>query len=75
MKKAKAEGMAFGYVLKLATEAFVRGEMSIQLVAQPKLNEKTRKELIKISEDFKKGKNVVGPFKTVEEFKKHLMGK
>ena len=58
MKKAQREGVAFAAILKLATQAYVSGQLDVQLVAKPKLNEKTRKELIKISKDFDAGKNL-----------------
>lgn len=73
MKKAAAEGMNLSTVLKLATQAYVKGNLDVGLVVQPKLNAKTRRELIRISKDFEEGKNVVGPFKTVAEMKKYLM--
>jgi hypothetical protein len=67
MKKAQNEGIAFASVLKLATQAYIKGDLNVQLVAQPKLNAKTRRELIKISKDFKEGKNTVGPFDNAED--------
>jgi hypothetical protein len=73
MKKAQNEGIPFASVLKLATQAYVTGKLDVQLVAQPKLNAKTRRELIKISKDIKAGKNIVGPFETVADMKKYLM--
>lgn len=73
MKKAQHEGIAFAAVLKLATQAYIKGDLDVELVAQPRLNEKTRREMIKMSKDFKADKNLVGPFKTVAEMKQYLM--
>jgi antitoxin component of RelBE/YafQ-DinJ toxin-antitoxin module len=67
MKKAQNEGMAFSTILKLATQAYVQGDADIQFVAQPQLNAKTRRELIKISKDIKEGKNLSPRFKNVED--------
>ncbi len=72
MKKAQQEGMAFASVLKLATSAYVSGALGVQLVPQPKLNAKTRRELIKISKDIREGKNLSPKFETVEEIKSYL---
>jgi hypothetical protein len=73
MKKAQEEGIALASVLKLATQAYVKGELNVELIAQPKLNTKTRRELIKISKDIEAGKNLVGPFENIAEMKKYLM--
>lgn len=40
MKKAQQQGIAFSYVLKLAIESYIRGDLSIRLIAQSKLNKK-----------------------------------
>ncbi len=58
MKKAQNEGIAFAAVLKLATQAYIKGDLEVELVSRPKLNEKTRRKLIKISKDIKAGKNL-----------------
>jgi len=62
MKKARKEGIAFASVLKLATKAYVDGALQVQLVAQPKLNAKTRRELLRISQDIRQGKNLSPSF-------------
>ena len=67
MKRAQNEGIAFASVLKLATQAYIKGDLDVELVAQPRLNAKTRRELIKISKDIKKGKNLSPVFDDVEE--------
>lgn len=74
MKKAQSEGLPFAFVLKMATQAYVDNELDVKLVARPRLNEKTRRELIEISKDIKAGKNLSPAFKNVEEMRKYLMG-
>lgn len=67
MKKARNEGIAFASVLKLATQAYVKGSLDVQLVAQPKLNAKTRRELLRISKDIRQGKNLSPSFETAHD--------
>ncbi len=72
MKKARGEGVPFAYVLKMATQAYVDDSLDIKLVAHPKLNDKTRRELIKISKDIKEGKNLSPAFSSVKEMDNYL---
>ena len=67
MKKARKEGIAFASVLKLATQAYVDGALEVQLVAQPKLNAKTRRELQGISEDNRQGRNLSPSFDNAKD--------
>ena len=67
MKKARKEGIAFASVLKLATQAYVDGALEVQLVAPPKLNARTRRELQGISEDIRQGKNLSPPFDNTKD--------
>ena len=62
MKKAQNDGIAFAAVLKLATQAYIEGDLDIKLIAAPQLNAKTRKELAKISKDIKASKNLSPKF-------------
>jgi antitoxin component of RelBE/YafQ-DinJ toxin-antitoxin module len=62
IKKAQNEGLPFAAVLKLATKAYVRGDLDIQLITQPKLNARTRRELQRTSKDIRQGKNLSSPF-------------
>jgi antitoxin component of RelBE/YafQ-DinJ toxin-antitoxin module len=73
MRKAQNEGLPFAFVLKMATQAYVDNQLDVELVARPRLNAKTRRELVKISKDIREGKNLSPSFKTVEEMKKYLM--
>ena len=72
MKKAQGEGISFSSILKLATQAYIMGTLEVELVSRPRLNDRTFRELEKISQDIKQGKNLVGPFKNVFEMKKYL---
>ncbi|MDP3741568.1 MAG: hypothetical protein Q8R08_04585 [bacterium] len=67
MKKAQGEGLAFASVLKLATQAYVKGELDVELVARPKLNPKTRKEIERALKDIKAGKNLSPGFDNVAD--------
>lgn len=67
LKKARKEGIAFASVLKLATQAYVDGALEVQLVVPPKLNAKTRRELQRISEDIRQGKNLSPPFDSAKD--------
>ena len=62
IKKAQNEGLPLTAVLKLATKAYVEGGLDVQLVTQPKLNAKTRRELQRISKDIRQGRNLSPPF-------------
>ena len=67
LKKARKEGIAFASVLKLATKAYVNGALEVQLVAQPRLNAKTRRELQGISKDIRQGKNLSPSFDNAKD--------
>ncbi|MFH0846403.1 MAG: type II toxin-antitoxin system RelB/DinJ family antitoxin [Patescibacteria group bacterium] len=47
-------------------------ERRIEFVAHPTPNKETQKLLMEISKDIKEGKNLSGPFDTVEEMDKYL---
>jgi hypothetical protein len=72
MRKARSFGLPFSSVLNLATRAFVDGKINIGVVENEHLNIKTRRELMKISNDIKKGKNLFGPFRSGPEMDKFL---
>ena len=67
MKKAKIEGVPFALVLKFATQAYVKGDLDMELVVQPRLNDKTRRELKQALQDIKEGKNLSPAFNNVED--------
>ncbi len=72
MKKARSFGLPFSSVLNLATRAFVDGSINVGIMDTQSLNAKTRRELIKISNDIKKGKNLFGPFNSGKEMESFL---
>lgn len=67
MKKAESKGIALSSVLKMATKAFVNGDLDIGLVREERFNPKTRKELDKALKDIKTGKNLSPKFVSVDE--------
>ena len=67
MKKAQSEGMAFASVLKLATQAYVKGNLNVELVHQPTLNAKTRRMLTRELKEIKEGKNISPGFDNVQD--------
>ncbi len=67
IKKAQDEGLPFTAVLTLATHAYVNGDLDVRLVRQPRLNAKTRRELLKISKDIREGKNLSPLFDNAEQ--------
>ena len=72
MKKAQQEGIAFASVLKLATSAYVRGSLAVQLAPQLTLNAKPRRELTAISEDIREGKNLSPIFTNIQDAAAYL---
>ncbi len=73
-KKAKLDGLSFSDILQMSTRAYVEGKLQPQMVQkEEKFNAKTRRILDRRLGDIKEGKNLVGPFKNVEEMKKYLM--
>ena len=67
------EGLTFSDILQMATYAYVKNDFEPVLMRkEERLNLKTRRELMKISDDIKKGKNLVGPFSSVEEMMRSL---
>lgn len=72
MKKAQGEGIAFASVLKLATKAFVAGDLDIALVEKEEFNAKTRRLVEAAIRDIEIGKNLSPKLKTVAEIKKYL---
>lgn len=72
-RKAKGSGLTFSDILQMATYAYVKNDFEPVLMRkEERLNLKTRRELIKISNDIKKGKNLVGPFNSADEMMKSL---
>jgi hypothetical protein len=71
MAKSKKLGLPMSFVLNQAMKHFASGKWEAVLVEE-KFNEKTRKELDKILDDIKKGKNLSPGFDNMEEAFKYL---
>ena len=72
MKKAHYEGIAFASVLKLATRAFVAGNLAIGLVGSEEFNATTKKEISGALKDVAKGKNLSPRFSSAAEAARYL---
>lgn len=72
MRKARAEGVPFSAVLKLATKAFVDDRLQLDVAVHPPFNEKTHKLILKALDDIKKGKNLSPTFSNVEDAIRYL---
>ena len=70
-KIAKELGVPLSTVVNAYLKEFVR-ELSVRLSLDPQPRPEVAKALREASEDFKKGKNISGPFKTAEEMIKSL---
>lgn len=69
MKKAQNQGLPFGAILKLATQAFVDGDFSVGLISKEEFNPATRKNVEKTLKDIKVGKNLSPQFTNVADAK------
>ena len=70
-KIAKELGVPLSTVVNAYLKEFVR-ERSVRLSLDPQPRPEVAKMLREASEDFKKGKNISGPFKTAKEAISHL---
>jgi hypothetical protein len=68
MKKAKAEGIPFAAVLKLATKSYVEGSLSVRLFEEdPPLHPAAAKRLGKAVKDARAGKNLSPSFSNAKD--------
>ena len=72
MKKAENEGLPFASVLKLATKAYVEGDLAIGVIPKGAFNPKTRREIAAALKDIKTGKNLSRAFTGVREASEYL---
>jgi len=72
MKRAENEGLPFASVLKLATKAYVEGDLTIGVVTKEEFNTKTRREIGKALKDIKKGKNLSPTFDNIRDAIRYL---
>ena len=74
MAKAQNEGIAFASVLKLATKAFVDGDLSLGLMGSERFNASTSKEMKRALNDISKGKNMSPAFNNAKDAIAYLKG-
>ncbi|HEY4479919.1 MAG TPA: hypothetical protein VJB58_00395 [Candidatus Paceibacterota bacterium] len=70
-KLASELGLNLSSVVSASLRKFVN-EQRIVFSLQPKFNTKTEREILKIKDDIKKGKNLVGPFNNLDDLYKAL---
>lgn len=70
-KIAKELGVPLSTVINAYLKEFIRNR-EVRLSLEPRLRPEIEKILKKASEDFKKGRNIVGPFKTAGEAMRYL---
>lgn len=75
MAKAQHEGIAFASVLKLATKAFVDGNLKLELIGSKKFNAKTAREVRIAVKDISQGKNLSRSFTSAKDAIKFLKNK
>ncbi len=68
---AKELGVPLSTVINGYLKEFIR-DREVRLSLEPRLRPEIEKILKQASEDFKKGKNIAGPFKTAEEAMRYL---
>jgi len=67
MKKAQKEGIPFAAVLKLATKAYIMGDLEIKLTPNEQLKAAAKKKLEKSLQDIKNKKNLSDAFDSAED--------
>lgn len=72
MAKAQSEGVAFSAVLKLATKAFINGDLQVGLIEKNKFNTETAKQVKKILKEVDQKKNISKGFLSGSEIAKFL---
>lgn len=72
MAKAKHEGVSFASILKLATKAFVEGDLTLGLVGSEKFNAKTAREVKRALNDISEGNNLSPSFTSAKNAIKFL---
>ena len=67
MAKAQHEGITLASVLKLATKAFVEGDLTLGLVGSEKFNARTAREVKNVLKDISHGKNLSPGFTSAKD--------
>jgi addiction module RelB/DinJ family antitoxin len=70
-KLAKNNGMTITTLVNISLRNLINKPI-LEIDLQPELNAKTKKLIAEARRDYKNGKNISGPFKTVEELMAHL---
>jgi len=71
-KLASEMGLNLSSVINASLKKFVK-ERRLVFSLSPEFNAKTEKAMLKMKEDVKHKKNIVGPFDNVDELKKSLL--
>lgn len=66
-KQAKKGGFSLSEYYRHATVSLAEGDCTVDIIERPKLNARTIRELLKISEDIKKGRNLSPVFDNAED--------
>jgi hypothetical protein len=72
IKKARSEGIALTSMLKMATKAFVSGELKVGLIKSEKFNSKTEREIKAAIKDFNNNKNISTRLHSAKEVMDYL---
>lgn len=72
MAKAKNDGIAFSTILKLATQAFVNGDLSLGLIGNERFNVKTAKTIKQTLKDIEKNTHLSPSFSSAKSAMKFL---
>ncbi|MCR4311273.1 MAG: type II toxin-antitoxin system RelB/DinJ family antitoxin [Candidatus Taylorbacteria bacterium] len=70
-KLASQMGLNLSSIVNATLKQFVT-ERRVVFSLSPEFNARTEKNVLKMKEDIKKGKNLVGPFDTLKDLKKSL---
>ena len=71
-KLASSLGLNLSTVINHSLKKFI-ADKKITFEEHPPFNKKTEKLMLKALDDIKKGKNLEGPFHTIDELKEYLM--
>lgn len=67
MRKSRSEGIAFSSVLKLATKAFVEGDLDVRIAPRRELNDKTKKIIERALKNIKNKKDISPGFDNAKD--------
>ncbi len=73
-KLAASLGLTLSAVINHSLRKFIT-EKKVTFEQDPPFNKKTEREMLKIMDDIKKGKNIIGTFDNIKDLKASLLGK